>query len=104
MSVIVIEGNIGSGKTTVIEYLNQKYGQKYKFVSEPVKKWTNLREENLLKMLYEDTKRWACLFQQYVMLTLYKIYEEALNAGTPHVIERSLFSARNVFVENLRNK
>lgn len=71
-------------------------------MAEPVKQWTNCRGENLLKLLYDDSKRWGFLFQQYVMLTMCKIQEDAVSAGQPTVIERSLFSARKVFVENLR--
>ncbi|XP_074595238.1 deoxynucleoside kinase [Brevipalpus obovatus] len=101
-TTIVVEGNIGSGKTTVIELLRQK--GKAAFIAEPVKKWTNLNGENLLQKLYEDPKRWSFMFQQYVYLTMAQNHEKARKKEGITIMERSIHSARNVFIENLKNR
>ncbi|XP_042204151.1 deoxynucleoside kinase-like [Homarus americanus] len=51
--IINIEGNIGSGKSTLISYLKEKLSPTYfEFVSEPLGVW-----ENLLNLMYEDPKK-----------------------------------------------
>ena len=47
--IFSIEGNIGSGKTTIIHHLQKIYGDQVILVEEPVKDWQNLEGENLLK-------------------------------------------------------
>ena len=50
MRIISIEGNIGSGKSTVINNLKQLYKQKYDqeiyFLEEPVNEWTEVQDLN----------------------------------------------------------
>ena len=46
--IFSIEGNIGSGKTTIIHHLQRLY-KDVLLVEEPVKEWQNLEGENLLK-------------------------------------------------------
>ena len=43
--IISIEGNIGSGKSSVIEQLKQKYTQFY-YLQEPVDIWTKDKDHN----------------------------------------------------------
>jgi len=104
---VVIEGNIGSGKTTLLNFFLSKYGDRIKCFSEPVDKWRSLRGNNLFSIMYQDPKRWAFAFQQYVQLTMMKVHEETQykqNTGYCCLMERSLFSARYCFVENLYRK
>ena len=56
-----------------------------------------------------DTKRWAFTFQNYVQLTMYETHKLAVpsskeNERKLNLIERSLHSARWVFVENHKKK
>lgn len=44
---VLIEGNIGSGKTTFIEHF-QKFEDKVCAMTEPVEKWRNFKGYNLL--------------------------------------------------------
>ena len=37
---------------------------------EPMKKWENFHEENLLQLFYDDPARWAFVFQTQVLITL----------------------------------
>ena len=46
--LISIEGNIGTGKTTLINMLNKKFGKKNNviFVDEPLQQWLNLKDSD----------------------------------------------------------
>lgn len=94
---ISIEGNIGSGKTTFLEqFVNNK---DICVLSEPVKMWQNCNDLNLLEYLYKDPKKWMFTFQSYVQLTM--LMQHTMEIEQPvKCMERSLFSARRIFVEN----
>lgn len=44
---VLIEGNIGSGKTTFLNHF-QQFQEKICLITEPVEKWRNVRGVNLL--------------------------------------------------------
>lgn len=77
---IVIDGNIGSGKTTQLNLL-EKAGFKVK--REPIEKWP-------LDLYYSDPERWGFLFQIIILQTLVPEKETT-------VYERSPISSRDVF-------
>ena len=57
--LISIEGNIGSGKSTIIEYLKTLQNDKIIFVDEPVNEWLNIKDingMNALDCFYKDKK------------------------------------------------
>ena len=69
--LISIEGDIGAGKSTLIEQLKQQH-PKWHFIDEPVGYWTSLKKEdgsNLLENFYKDTDRYAYTFQNCAVLT-----------------------------------
>ena len=66
---VVVEGNIGSGKTTFLQHFN-KFSEDVEILAEPVDKWRNASGHNLLQMMYEDPCRWSLAFQTYVQLTM----------------------------------
>lgn len=87
---IVIDGNIGSGKTTQLGLLEQKG---WTVQREPIDKWP-------LKEFYKDPSRWAFLFHMIILQTL-----RPVRTTTRHVIyERSLLSSRWVFWPVLRRQ
>lgn len=66
----IIEGNIGSGKTTWIRYL-QKYPE-FEVIEEPVDKWLQIQDDdgvNILDNFYKNPVRNAYLFQTVVFKT-----------------------------------
>lgn len=77
---VVIDGNIGSGKTTQLNLLEQKG---LSVVREPIDKWP-------LDLYYSDPERWGFLFQMLILQTL-KTYEGF------HIYERSPLSSKEVF-------
>jgi thymidine kinase/deoxynucleoside kinase len=50
--------------------------------------------------MYDDPKRWGYLFQSYVLLTMMKQHHRS-QEKTLGIMERSVYSARYCFVENL---
>ena len=77
---IVIDGNIGSGKTTQLGRLASN-GWTVKY--EPIEQWP-------LELFYSDMERWGFLFQIVVLQTL------KISPGTV-IYERSPLSSKDVF-------
>jgi len=96
---VVVEGNIGSGKTTFLEHF-KKFSDEVELIAEPVEKWRNIKGHNLLQMMYEDPARWSLTFQTYVQLTMLQNHTKDTNKNLK-LMERSIFSAKYCFVENL---
>ena len=69
--LISIEGNIGSGKSTLYEMIKEKYGDKILFVDEPVDEWNKLimNGKNIIEHFYENNKKWGYLFQSCLLYT-----------------------------------
>ncbi|KNC27974.1 Deoxynucleoside kinase [Lucilia cuprina] len=100
---VLIEGNIGSGKTTFLNHFEQ-FQDKICLITEPVEKWRNVRGVNLLELMYKEPERWAMPFQSYVTLTM--LQSHTLQTEKPvKLMERSIYSSKHCFVENMfRNK
>lgn len=61
---IYIEGNIGAGKTKVLETLKQKYPARIHVEYEPIEIWQNYKNKfNLLSLMYANPKEYAFKFQ-----------------------------------------
>ena len=82
---IVIDGNIGSGKTTQLDLL-EKIGHNVK--REPIDKWP-------LDLYYSDPERWGFLFQIIILQTLVPNEEKT-------IYERSPISSRDVFWKTMK--
>ncbi|XP_063044886.1 thymidine kinase 2, mitochondrial isoform X2 [Engraulis encrasicolus] len=97
-SVICIEGNIASGKTTCLEYFSKT--SDIEVLTEPVAKWRNVRGHNPLGLMYQDPSRWGITLQTYVQLTMLDRHLAPISSPI-RMMERSIFSAKHIFVENL---
>ena len=53
--------------------------------------------------MYENPHRWGYLMQSYVLLTMMKLHHKPQDLPIA-IMERSVFSARHCFVENLHKK
>lgn len=91
---VLIEGNIGSGKTTFLNHF-QKYKDEVCLITEPVEKWRNVNGVNLLEKMYNDPKKWAMPFQSYVTLTMLQAHTAPTDKKLK-IIERSIYSSRSV--------
>ncbi|BFZ12637.1 hypothetical protein BsWGS_15676 [Bradybaena similaris] len=96
--VVSVEGNIGCGKTEMLNYY--KRTQNCEIIPEPVDKWRNIQGHNALELMYENPERWGMALQTYIQLTMLQMHK--LPQEKPvRLIERSIFSAKYCFVENL---
>ncbi|XP_078128759.1 thymidine kinase 2, mitochondrial isoform X2 [Sander vitreus] len=69
-------------------------------LTEPVSKWRNVRGHNPLALMYQDPERWGITLQTYVQLTMLDRHMLAISSPV-RMMERSIFSAKYIFVENL---
>ncbi|XP_071146246.1 thymidine kinase 2, mitochondrial-like [Mytilus edulis] len=101
---VAVEGNIGSGKSTFLQYF--KNFPEVDLIPEPVSKWKDVNGFNTLEMMYKDASRWSLAFQSYVQLTMAEGHRKDLKDKhkSLKMMERSIFSARYCFVENLRRQ
>ncbi|XP_072729636.1 thymidine kinase 2, mitochondrial isoform X1 [Ciconia boyciana] len=97
-TVICIEGNIASGKTTCLDYFAQTTS--IEVLTEPVTKWRNVRGHNILGLMYQDASRWGITLQTYVQLTMLEQHTRPMISPV-RMMERSIHSAKYIFVENL---
>ncbi|XP_049720673.1 thymidine kinase 2, mitochondrial isoform X2 [Elephas maximus indicus] len=79
-SVICVEGNIASGKSTCLEFFSST--------------------TDLEGLMYCDPCRWGLTLQTYVQLTMLDQHTRPQTSPV-RLMERSIHSARYVFVENL---
>jgi deoxyadenosine/deoxycytidine kinase len=96
---IVVEGNIGCGKTTFLKEIINAYKNttQTSVVFEPVKQWEECVEgsSNLLEKFYADPPKYAFEFQTYALTTIYALYKAH---NTPFCIyERSIYTNKHVF-------
>ncbi|XP_029030918.1 thymidine kinase 2, mitochondrial isoform X3 [Betta splendens] len=68
--------------------------------TEPVSKWRNVCGHNPLALMYQDPERWGITLQTYVQLTMLDRHLSSTSASV-RMMERSIFSAKYIFVENL---
>ncbi len=100
-SMYLLEGNIGAGKTSLGNIL--KNSNQFEFLEEPVDTWRDGFAGNLFEMFYTDMPRWSFTFQIMAFTTRAKTWSEILQKvqGDRVVLERSIYTDRNVFAKNL---
>jgi deoxyadenosine/deoxycytidine kinase len=97
----VLEGNIASGKSTIIKIFETHkdlINLKVNLFTEPVDKWCNLEGHNL-------PNRWAYALNSYISLTMFERHVE-LNRSLAKItmMERSIYSSNYCFVKYLYEK
>lgn len=106
-----VQGNIGSGKSTLIHYLRSMYQSKDDvrvcFLQEPVDEWNTIKDSNgvtMLELFYGDQERYAFGFQMMAYISRLVILKRAIEEGYDIIIsERSLDTDRNIFAKMLHD-
>lgn len=98
---VIIEGNIGSGKSTFLEHF--KGYEEICTVPEPVDDWTDFGGINLLQRFYDDPKEWATKFHASVLLTMFNGHNLVTDKRIK-LMERSFFSVFKCFIPQMCNK
>lgn len=106
--IISIDGNIGSGKSTLYNFLRDKYknNKEIGFVEEPVDTWNKIVDEQgtpILTNLYKDTHKYAFRFQMMAYISRLHLLRQAINSNNYQVIitERSVMTDRYIFAKML---
>ena len=91
---IYVEANIGSGKTTFLNLLEEDYNT----IKEPLDEWLKLTdgEENILDKFYKDADRWAYTFQMETFMSRIQSIKKNEIKGI-NIIERSIYTDMNCF-------
>ncbi len=106
--IVSIEGNIASGKSTLLEQMRNFYKTtaKIAFVPEPVDQWRAVQDErgeDMLTKFYADPKRYSFAFQMMAYISRLSLLRAALRSGASVVVtERSVLTDRNVFASMLK--
>jgi deoxycitidine kinase/deoxyguanosine kinase len=106
--IISVEGNIGAGKTSIIDLLKQSHGDIAEFIYEPVDEWMAIKGDdgkNLLETFYGDKQRWSYTFQNVAYITrMSSIVEKINNSQKKYIIlDRSLSADLNTFAKMLHD-
>ena len=111
IEVTSIDGNIGSGKSTLMKNLREHYKDdpNVVFLREPVDEWEKVKDENGITMLekfYEDPEKYAFSFQMMAYISRLKVFKDAIkNVNSSKkvtiITERSLYTDKMVFAKML---
>tara|TARA_B100001175_G_scaffold221406_2_gene188467 strand:- start:1476 stop:2183 length:708 start_codon:yes stop_codon:yes gene_type:complete len=113
--IISFDGNIGSGKSSVMKYFEKHfekfcnlktYHYKVCFLQEPVSIWENIVDKNdgknVIEKFYENNQKYGFAFQMMAYISRLSLLKEALNQNYDIIFtERSVFTDRNVFAKML---
>ena len=94
MFLVHVEGNIGSGKSTFLNYMNRNYGHLCSVITEPVHLWRDVGGNNLLEQYYSQPDKYAEIFQTHAFLTTVGYRRRQMTTENNIVfVERSLDSS-----------
>ena len=107
--IISIEGNIGAGKSTILEELKSRHSGSTDiiFVKEPVDIWETVRDEDgktILEKFYQDSKKYAFQFQVMALTTRLSLLRNTIREN-PNckvlICERSVDADKQIFAKML---
>ena len=102
-----IEGNIGSGKSFLINKLKKLNDNKLILIQEPIDEWLNYKisneDKSLFELFYNDMKKYSFHFENVVMNIFFKQLITINNKYKNKIIifERSIFTVKNIFIKQL---
>ncbi len=105
-----IDGNIGSGKSTLYTSLHELYKDNSAviFVPEPVSQWEKIKDgsgKTMLQLFYADQEKYAFAFQMMAYISRLSILRKIIkdNQGQNIVIitERTLYTDKHIFAKML---
>jgi deoxyadenosine/deoxycytidine kinase len=90
---IVVAGNIGAGKSTLVKLLSERLG--FKPFYEPV------NDNPYLADFYADMEKWAFHSQLYYLTRRLLIHKELLSVDGSVIQDRSVYEDAEIFARNL---
>lgn len=113
VKIVSIEGNIGSGKSTVVSELKHFYKDLDEtdiyFLEEPVGEWIQIKDnmgKNIIEKFYENQEKYSFSFQMMAYISRLSMLKRAVkycihNKISLIICERSLQTDKNVFCKML---
>lgn len=108
VKIISIDGNIGSGKSTLMGKLKDYFidNKNVVFLKEPVDEWENIVDENgttILEKFYENPSKYGFSFQIMAYISRLDVIRKEIkkNPNAIFISERSLFTDKLVFAKML---
>jgi deoxyadenosine/deoxycytidine kinase len=98
--LVSVEGDIGAGKSTLIEKLKKDHPD-WHFVDEPVGTWQSLKTEdgkNLLELFYNDKERYSYTFQNCALLSRALNIKKEIDSWKQRCLLNPEEALSNVFV------
>ena len=92
-SYIAVAGNIGAGKTSLVDFLRRRYGVKAVF--EPH------RANPYLADFYKDMRRWAFHSQIYFLTHKFRLHRELEKYPGTVIQDRTIYEDAEIFARNL---
>ena len=90
---IAIAGNMGAGKSTLVEFLHTTYG---------VQPFYEPNDENpYLKDFYKDMRRWAFQSQLYFLSNKFRLHQELDRQDGVVALDRTIFEDAEIFATAL---
>lgn len=90
---IAIAGNIGTGKSSLVEFLTRTYG---------IKPFYEPNEENpYLSDFYQDMNRWAFHSQLYFLSTKFRLHQQLERGTGVVVLDRTIYEDAEIFATAL---
>ena len=112
VSIFTIEGNIGSGKSTLITILKKSNASLRHipiiYLPEPVSIWESIKDSegrNIIEKYYENQEKYAFSFQMMAYISRIHQLREILKTHSKVIVicERSVFTDREIFAKMLHD-
>jgi deoxyadenosine/deoxycytidine kinase len=92
---IAIAGNIGSGKSSLVDFLSRTYG---------VQPFYEPNDENpYLPDFYKNMKRWAFHSQLYFLSNKFRMHQQLENSDGVVVLDRTIYEDAEIFATALHD-
>jgi len=105
VKIFSIEGNIGSGKSTLVGILQEKCPN-FVYMLEPVDEWADVKDkkgENILTKFYRNQEKYSFSFQMMAYISRLAKLKRLVKKNPNSIIitERSVLTDKNVFAKML---
>ena len=103
--IISIDGNIGSGKSTIVQKLKEYFQKQNKniiFLQEPINEWDKIKDKNgitILEKFYQNQEKYSFAFQMMAYISRLSLLKKTIEENSDAIIitERCLNTDSYVF-------